>query len=85
MRQTTYRGPATLLFLLASPYHAWAATADNITGLSTQVVFIITIIVSIIFGLILTRVAAENRQAKGRIFNTKSKGRGELNPDEILQ
>ncbi len=73
---------ASLLLLPIQP--VWAATADKITGLSTQVVFIITIVVSIIFGLILTRVAAENRQAKGRMFTTKSKGRGELNPDEIL-
>ncbi|MCK4881687.1 MAG: PAS domain S-box protein, partial [Candidatus Omnitrophica bacterium] len=39
----------------------------------------------IIFGLILTRVASENRQAKGRMLVTKNKNRGELNPDEILQ
>lgn len=62
-----------------------AATAEKITGLSTQVVFVITIIVSIIFGFILTRIAAENRQARGKMFVTKSKGQGELNPDEVLQ
>lgn len=74
------------LFVVWFPIHsAWAETADSITGLSTQVVFIITVVVSIVFGLLLTRIAAENRQAKGRIFETKSKGRGELNPDEVLQ
>ena len=73
------------VFLLAVPAHyASAATTGDITGLSTQVVFAITIIVGIIFGLILTRVAAENRQAKGKMFSTKVKGHGELNPNEIL-
>ena len=75
---------ASLLLLPVQPALA-AHHTDNITGLSTQVVFIITIIVSIIFGLILTRVASENRQAKGRMLVTKTKNRGELNPDEILQ
>lgn len=75
---------ASLLLLPVQPALA-AHHTDNITGLSTQVVFIITIIVSIIFGLILTRVASENRQAKGRMLVTKNKNRGELNPDEILQ
>ncbi|MCK5083966.1 MAG: hypothetical protein KAR31_13745, partial [Candidatus Omnitrophica bacterium] len=74
---------ASLLLLPVQP--VWALTADKITGLSTNVVFIITIIVSIIFGLILARVAAENRQAKGRMLVTKTKNRGELNPNEILQ
>ncbi|MBN1870249.1 MAG: PAS domain S-box protein [Candidatus Omnitrophica bacterium] len=74
----------TFLFLFfARPL--LAAGAENITGLSTQVVFIITIVVSIVFGLILTRIAAETRQAKGKIFTTKAKGRGELDPDEVLR
>ncbi len=85
MRRTIYINLAVLLFIAPPISYAAASTADNITGLSTQVVFIITIIVSVVFGLILTRVAAESRQAKGQMFATKSGGRGELSPDEILQ
>ena len=85
MRRTISLNLITLLFLTLPTHRVCAATAENITGLSTQVVYVITAIVSIIFGLILTRVAAENRQAKGQMFATKSKGHGELNPDEILQ
>ena len=85
MRRIIHIHLLTLLLLTIPIHRALAVTADSITGLSTQVVFAITIIVSIIFGLILTRVATENRQAKGRMFVTKSKGSGELSPDEILQ
>ena len=85
MRKTIKISLSVASLLLLSVHPVLAANADNITGLSTQVVFIITIIVSIIFGLILTRVAAENRQAKGRMFATKAKGRGELDPNEVLQ
>jgi len=85
MRRTIRLALLTASLIIVLLPYAFAATADSITGLSTQVVFTITIIVSIIFGLILTRVAAESRQAKGQIFTTKSKGQGELSPDEILQ
>lgn len=64
---------------------AAAATADKITGLSTQVVFGITILVSIIFALILAHVAAENRQAKGNIISAKINKTGNIDPNEIIQ
>lgn len=77
---------AVFFLFLASPYDALATTtADSITGLSTHVVLAITVVVGIVFGLILWRVAAENRQAKGQMFSTRSKGRGDLSPDEVLQ
>lgn len=72
---------AVLLVMTAS--HAAAVTADSITGLSSHVVFAITVIVSIIFSLILGHIANENRQAKAKIIRSKSKP-GELDPNEIL-
>ena len=79
--QTTCYFLCAVFFLVDQ---AWSSTGETITGLSTQVVFTITIIVSILFGLILTRFAAEKSQAKGRMFATKSRGQGELSPDEVL-
>jgi len=84
MHQTTRTGLLAVFFFLAITHPALASTASDITGLSTPVVFTITIIVGIIFSLILTRVAAENRQAKGRLISSKSKTPGELNPDDVL-
>jgi len=69
--------------LLCSP-NAAAATTDSVTGLSSRIIFIITIIVGIIVALILGHVAAENRQAKRKIIDSKSKP-GEIDPDEIFQ
>lgn len=71
------------IFLLLD-YSSALAAVDNITGLSTQVVFILTIIVGIVVALILWHVAAENRQAKGKIISSKTKP-GELDPDDIYQ
>lgn len=73
----------TALFLTITASQALAET-DSITGLSTQVVFAITIIVGIIMALILAHVANESRQAKDKIVTSKTKP-GEIDPNEIFQ
>jgi PAS domain S-box-containing protein len=83
MFSTTKKGLFIALFLIWTATPAIAA-ADSVTGLSTQVVFVITVIVSIIIALILSHVANENRQAKGKIIVSRSKP-GEIEPDEIFQ
>jgi len=85
MHKTIKTSLITAILLTISTPYAVAATADSITGLSTQVVFGITIFVGIIFALILAHVAAENRQAKGNIISTQEKKLGELDPNEILE
>jgi len=60
------------------------AEADTFTGLSSQVVFIIAIIIGIIVALILGHVANEGRQAKGKIITSEIRP-GELDPNEIFQ
>ncbi len=73
----------TLIFLAITTSQAFAK-ADSITGLSTQAVFALTIIVSIIVALILGYVANENRQAKGKIVKFQVQP-GEIDPNEIFQ
>ncbi len=60
------------------------ARANSIAGPSSQVVFAITIIVSIFVALILGHIARENRQAKGKIIISKAQP-GKIDPEEILQ
>ncbi len=74
----------TGLFLLSFASSSTAAASDNTSGLSAQVVFIITVIVGIVVSLILSHIAAENRQAKSAIIATKAKP-GEIHPDEVFQ
>jgi len=74
----------TILFITLHTRHALAAAADDITGLSSQVVFAITIIVGIIVAMILGHVANENKQAKQQLVKSKSKP-GEIDPNEIVQ
>jgi len=73
----------TLTFLTITTSQAFAK-ADSIAGLSTQVVFALTIIVSIVVALILGHVAKENRQAKGKIVKSQVQP-GEIDPNEIFQ
>ena len=73
----------TLIFLVITTSEAFAK-ADSIAGLSTQVVFALTIIVSIVAALILGYVANENRQAKGKIVKFQVQP-GEIDPNEIFQ
>jgi len=70
-------------FIIRSPFAA-GATSDSSTGLSTRVVFSLTIIIGIIIALILAHVATENRQAKSAIIDSISKP-GEIDPDDIYQ
>jgi len=76
-------GLLTIFFLTMTASVALARNAGA-TGLSSQVVFIITIIVGIFMALILAHVASENRQAKGKIIISKTKP-GEIDPNEIFQ
>jgi len=73
----------TLIFLAITTSEAFAK-ADNIAGLSTHVVFAITIIVSIVAALILGYIANENRQAKEKIAKFQAQP-GEIDPNEIFQ
>jgi len=73
----------TIIFLTMSASLALAET-DSITGLSTKVIFAITIIVGIVIALILGHIANENRQAKAKIIISKVKP-GEIDPNEIFQ
>jgi len=73
----------TAIFLIMATSLAFAKT-DSITGLSSQVVFTITIIVSGVIGLVISYIANENRQAKRNIVTMKTKP-GEIDPNEIVQ
>jgi PAS domain S-box-containing protein len=72
----------TLLFVIILP--AEAATADNITGLSTHVIFGIASLIGVVLALILVHVANEGQQAKRKIIASHSKP-GEIDPNEILE
>jgi len=73
----------TIIFLVLTASVAFAET-DNVTGLSPQVIFALTIIVGVIVALILGHVANENRQASAKIIISKVKP-GEVHPGEIFQ
>ena len=83
MHRTSSIALLTHLLLLLTAPPAGAVTADNITGLSTHVVFGIASLVGVILALILVHVANEGRQAKRKIIASHAKP-GEIDPNEIL-
>jgi len=84
MNRTLTTSVLVLTFLILPASYAAAVDPDKITGLSTQVIFSITIIVGIIFALILAHIAAESRAAQRRIVKSKPPPPGEITTDDIL-
>jgi len=74
----------TITGIICAGLPSLASASDDITGLSSNIIFVITIIVALFIGLILNHVASENRQAKAKLISSNLKP-GELDPNEILQ